>query len=177
MDGVIVYDNGKLTVIRTNPAASAILGFEAIGMRCDAVLDELHLIGGPGRSVIQRVLAGEKCVHLEQRSADETFETSTVPMCDAARQIIGAVTGIRDITEKKCAGQRVQQAQKLESIALLAGGIAHDFNNILTVVGGNISLALENACADCEANSGLPGSAGIGKTRGWSYTATAGLRR
>lgn len=36
---------------------------------------------------------------------------------------------------------RMQQAQKLESLGLMAGGIAHDFNNILMTVLGNVELA------------------------------------
>jgi PAS domain S-box-containing protein len=56
-----------------------------------------------------------------------------------------------DITERKRAEQdlrirddQLRQAQKMESIGLLAGGIAHDFNNLLTGVIGNASLALES---------------------------------
>lgn len=34
-------------------------------------------------------------------------------------------------------------AKKMEAIGILAGGIAHDFNNILSVIMGNLGLALE----------------------------------
>ena len=59
------------------------------------------------------------------------------------------ITVSRDITERLQAEQEqrkleqsMQQAQKLESLGVMAGGIAHDFNNLLTPILGGTTLAL-----------------------------------
>ena len=49
---------------------------------------------------------------------------------------------VRDITERKQLEAQFQQAQKMESVGLLAGGLAHDFNNLLQIIGGYTTLAL-----------------------------------
>lgn len=48
-----------------------------------------------------------------------------------------------DIDDQRRSGEAMREAQKLESIGLLAGGVAHDFNNLLTGILGNASLMLE----------------------------------
>ncbi|MEJ2157257.1 MAG: transporter substrate-binding domain-containing protein [Desulfobacteraceae bacterium] len=58
---------------------------------------------------------------------------------------------VRDITSRKKVEEerlnlerQIQQAQKLESLGMLAGGIAHDFNNILMTILGNADIALQD---------------------------------
>ena len=56
----------------------------------------------------------------------------------------GTLVIIRDISEKKTMEAQFQQAQKMESIGILAGGIAHDFNNLLSIIMGYISMTKDD---------------------------------
>ncbi|KAA3663591.1 MAG: response regulator [Chloroflexi bacterium] len=48
----------------------------------------------------------------------------------------------RDVTQQQQVDAAIRQAQKLESLGVLAGGTAHDLNNLLMVMLGQVSLAL-----------------------------------
>ncbi len=83
-------------------------------------------------------------LHRDGRRLD--LEASVAASMLAGKPVVVSV--IRDIADRKRAAedrrqleQRLQEAQKLESIAVLAGGIAHDFNNLLTPILGYSSLA------------------------------------
>ncbi len=76
---------------------------------------------------------------------------SETPVRDAEGRVVAVEGVVHDITERKRAEEaqrqfeaKMQQAQKLESLGVMAGGIAHDFNNILYAILGNVDLALNN---------------------------------
>jgi signal transduction histidine kinase len=50
-----------------------------------------------------------------------------------------------EMAEREMTEAALRQAQKLEAIGRLTGGISHDFNNLLTVVIGNLALAIGRA--------------------------------
>jgi len=76
---------------------------------------------------------------------------------DKEGNVAGIEGNVRNIAERKKAEQesqeltgQLQQAQKMESIGVLAGGIAHDFNNMLVGVMGNAELAMLESSAQGE---------------------------
>jgi PAS domain S-box-containing protein len=102
---------------------------------------------------LQRALAGEE-FSAEHTIDNAVLETHYRPLRDKQGRLAGTVGVSIDITARRRAEEerakmqaQLLQAQKLESLGVLAGGIAHDFNNLLTSILGNASVALANPSA------------------------------
>ncbi len=79
----------------------------------------------------------------------------TFPVLDGNERPRGFVEIAEDITEvkrleeeRRALDEKMQHAQKLESLGVLAGGIAHDFNNSLVAILGNAELAMSSLTAE-----------------------------
>jgi PAS domain S-box-containing protein len=73
------------------------------------------------------------------------MEVSASPVKDGRGNIVAGIEVVRDITNRKKLEEELLNAQKLESLGILAGGIAHDFNNLLTAILGSINLVLQDS--------------------------------
>jgi PAS domain S-box-containing protein len=160
IDLVVILDRSGL-VSYSSPAASRILGYgigEKVGTPAAdlvhpddletyaTVLGELVQTPGLSRTIEIRILHKDGTPRLVEAVSHNALDVPGVH---------GIVVNARDITERRqvelerqAMEAKVQQAQKLESLGVLAGGIAHDFNNLLMGIMGHAGLALMEATVD-----------------------------
>jgi two-component system cell cycle sensor histidine kinase/response regulator CckA len=166
-DGIAGLDrDGRFTFV--NPAAARMLGANAgelIGRLGHEVFFQSRFgatgSGFPGCPICAALKAGRETPRMEDeftRIDGTSFPVEySVSLMRDGSGVVGAVLGFKDMTERRrteverrLLEAQVQQAQKLESLGLLAGGIAHDLNNTLVGVQGNACIALEQTPADTD---------------------------
>jgi two-component system, cell cycle sensor histidine kinase and response regulator CckA len=154
---LLVDREGRTTFV--NPSAEKMFGWNREDLIGEFLHDKLHNQYQDGRPypisecpymqvlITGEILRGQEdfFVHKEGHLVPVTCSTAPIK---GDGYVAGAVLVVRDETEQKQSKaaerereQAFQQAQKLESIGVLAGGIAHDFNNLLTGIMGNAGLA------------------------------------
>ena len=158
-EGIFVMSE-RGVLLEVNQAFAAMHGYsvtEMVGMDLSALDTPETLQQAPER--LRRLLAGEHLTfeveHYHRDGGVCSLEVSSSLIdCDGETNIISFH---RDITarklqeaERRSLERQFQQAQKLESLGVLAGGVAHDFNNILGIISGYCSLLSleEERCAD-----------------------------
>ena len=147
LDYAIIVLDRDAVVTRWNPGAERMFGWsadEVVGTAGHMIFVEPdRRVGVPlveVRTATEQGRAEDERWHL--RSDGSRFWASGL-MISLRREgeLQGFVKVVRDFTERRRLDEAVREAQKLESIGVLAAGVAHDFNNVLTAIIGNLSLA------------------------------------
>ena len=105
----------------------------------------------------RRALAGET-VSYTNEYRDKRI-SSTIAPYRRDGEIVGAIGTGMDVTAMHALEHRMVDAQRAESLGVLAGGLAHDFNNLLVAILGNADLGLRDTLP------GAPGRAALENIR------------
>jgi signal transduction histidine kinase/PAS domain-containing protein len=122
---VVLHTRDELPEDSPERAWLASIEVESLAMVPARQLDGRHTLLGVSGALDQRI----------------DWPPETVSFLRLASTLLGAVLArARADANQKAVERRMQEAQRLESLGVLAGGIAHDFNNLLTAILGNASL-------------------------------------
>jgi PAS domain S-box-containing protein len=133
-----------LRIITTDGAIESVLGYSRERWIGSTLYDVQRTDGSTEQSILahQRALQGETFSY--QNLYMEKRLTVTVGPYRQDGEIVGAIGTAVDITSTHALENRMIDAQRAESLGVLAGGLAHDFNNLLVAIIGNADLGLRD---------------------------------
>ena len=137
-----------LRILDTGGAIQELLGYPR-DTYIGTTLIEVHRVDPGSVDTVdahRRALAGEIVTYASfYRSKHMTMTIAPLRRGD---EIIGAIGSALDVTSSRALERRMVDAQRAESLGVLAGGLAHDFNNLLVAILGNADLGLRDIPRD-----------------------------
>jgi PAS domain S-box-containing protein len=115
--------------------------------RLEAAAERAARDGTPYQIELEVITAKNRRIHVQTVASAEFEDGRVVKLYGSFRDI----TAERNADhERETLRLKMLEAQKLESLGVLAGGIAHDFNNLLTIILANATFARGECAAHDE---------------------------
>jgi two-component system cell cycle sensor histidine kinase/response regulator CckA len=155
-----------LRILRTGGPVMEILGYPPdtyIGTTLHDVIKSDPTADTTSIVAHERALRGE-VVNYTSEYRNKLLQNTIAPY-RVDGEIIGAIGTNVDITAMRALERRMVDAQRAESLGVLAGGLAHDFNNLLAAILGNADLGLRDT------PPGAPGRSALENVRNASLRA------
>ena len=150
---VAVDVEGKVTL--WNPAAARLFGWSAEEImgrfypivseveRADFMVSLKAIFAG-------RSIRDQQTIRRHRDGTAIVVSVSAAPLHVGDGSVVGSVSVIADLTERKALESRMAQSEKLSAIGQLAAGVAHELNNPLGVILG-FAQSLNRKIADDDA--------------------------
>lgn len=140
-------------IVSINPVAEQITGWSAHQTIGKAAKEVFQLIDAKTRDYcpdpVAKVLESARrydspeVILLDKHKCEQKIALSVMSLTEVNDQTVGSVIVFREIREEQRLDEGLRNSNRVRSIGIVASEIAHDFSNFLSIIMGNIELAME----------------------------------